>query len=217
MSLGIVGKKIGMTQCFDSKGRVVPVTVVVMDPSVVVQKKSIQTDGYNSIQVGFGEIKPTIVNKPLFGHFKKHNILPKRYLKEIRIDDIAGYDIGQEIKVDIFQENELVDVKGISKGKGFAGVVKRWNFKGGKKSHGSMFHRAPGSIGQSSFPSRVWKNLRLPGRMGGENVVVQNVKVVKVDLENNLLLLKGAVPGHKDSMVFVQKAVKKKLKKEKHQ
>lgn len=215
MGLGLIGRKIGMTQCFNSAGVVVPVTVVEIEPGTIIQKKTKETDGYFGLQIGSGKVKK--VNSPLAGHFKKYGVVPKRYLNEIRLDDVSAYEPGQELKIDIFQEGELVDVQGISKGKGFAGGVKRWGWKGGRATHGSMFHRAPGSIGQSSDPSRVWKGLHMPGRMGGKNVTIQNIKVVKIDLERNLLLLKGAVPGNKNGLVLVQKAVKKKLKKKEHQ
>jgi large subunit ribosomal protein L3 len=210
MSLGLIGRKIEMSQVFDSKtGDVIPVTVVEAGPCVVVQKKTESKEGYNSLQLGFKDVKETKLNKPLSGHFKKAKVKFKRYLREFRVSDIDNYEVGQELKVDIFKEGDYVDVSGISKGKGFAGVIKRYGWKGGKASHGSMFHRAPGSLGQSSDPSRVHKGHGLPGRMGGKKVTVQNLKIVKVDLEQNKLLIEGAVPGKRGGLLIIKNAIKK--------
>ncbi len=207
---GILGKKIGMTQVFNSAGRLVPVTVVEAGPCVVVQIKTEEKDGYSAVQLGLEEIKKkTAVNKPLQGHFSRAGINPQRYLREIRID--AGeqdkYQVGQVLKADLFQEGEKVDVAGISKGKGFAGVIKRHGFRRGPMGHGSMYHRRVGSLGATD-PERVFKGRKLPGRMGGERVTIQGLEVVQVDPENNLLLLKGAVPGRKGSLLMIKETVK---------
>jgi len=210
MAVGLIGKKIGMSQVFDSEyGDVLPVTIVEAGPCVVVQKKIQAKEGYDSLQLGFKDVKETKLNKPVAGHFKKANVKFKRYLQEFRVSEMDNYEVGQELKVDIFKEGDYVDVTGVSKGKGFAGVVKRYGWKGGKASHGSMFHRAPGSLGQSSDPSRVYKGHGLPGRMGGEKVTIQNLRVIKVDLQQNRLLIKGAVPGRKGGLLSIKKAIKK--------
>ncbi|MEA1964510.1 MAG: 50S ribosomal protein L3 [Candidatus Aerophobetes bacterium] len=206
----ILGKKIGMTQLFD-KDLLVPVTIVAAGPCRVAQKKTEKKDGYNAIQLGFGEIKEDYTTKPLVGHFKKKGIPPQRYLREVRTDDIDQIKIGEEIKVSIFKEGYLVDVSGISKGKGFAGVMKRHNFKGGPASHGAkQWHRRPGSIGASSDPSRVFKGKKMPGRMGGEKITVHNLRVIKVNEKKNLLLIKGALPGKNGDLLTI-KEVKKTL------
>lgn len=210
MSVGLIGRKIEMSQVFDSNnGNVIPVTIVEAGPCVVVQKKTQNKEGYNSLQLGFKDVKGTKINKPLSGHFKEASVKFKRYLREFRISDIDNYEVGQEFKVDVFKEGDYVDVSGISKGKGFAGVVKRYGWKGGKASHGSMFHRAPGSLGQSSEPSRVHKGHGLPGRMGGKYMTTQNLKVIKVDLKQNRLFIKGAVPGRRGGLLTIKKAIKK--------
>ncbi|MFH1563121.1 MAG: 50S ribosomal protein L3 [Nitrospirota bacterium] len=209
MSVGLIGRKIQMSQVFDDKGEFIPVTIVEAGPCVVVQKKTQAKEGYNSLQLGFTDIKETKINKPVTGHFKKTDVKFKRYLREFRISDIDNYHERQEFKADVFKEGDYVDISGISKGKGFAGVIKRYHWKGGVASHGSMFHRAPGSLGQSSFPSKVYKGHGLPGRMGGEQVTTQNLKVVKVDTLQNRLLIEGAVPGRKGGLLIVKKAVKK--------
>lgn len=202
---GIIGKKIGMTRIFDEDGNMVPVTVVEAGPCVVTQVKTADKDGYNAVQLAFGSKKR--VNKPLLGHIKKANIETALKLIEFKEFDVNNVQVGQEVKVDIFKPGELVKVSGISKGKGFQGVVKRHGFGGGPKSHGQSDRlRAPGSIGQSSFPSRVFKGLRMAGRMGGERVTVRNLKVVKVDAEKNLMFIKGAVPGARNSIVEIRKA-----------
>ena len=209
MSVGLIGRKIQMSQVFDDKGEFIPVTIVEAGPCVVVAKKTQDKDGYSSLQLGFKDVKESKINKPVAGHFKKADIKFKRYLREFRISDIDNYQVNQEFKADVFKEGDYIDVSGISKGKGFAGVIKRYHWKGGGASHGSMFHRAPGSLGQSSDPSRVFKGHGLPGRMGGEQVTTQNLKVVKVDVRQNKLLIEGAVPGRKGTLLIIKKAVKK--------
>jgi large subunit ribosomal protein L3 len=201
--IGILGRKIGMTQLFTEEGRVVPATVLSAGPCIVVNRRTEEKEGYNAVQIGYENAKK--LNKPLMGYFRKQQIPPKKHLYEFRIDDPSSYEIGQKIEVDIFKKDEKVKVSGISKGRGFTGVVKRCGFSGGKKSHGSMFGRVPGSIGQSSAPSRVWKNIGMPGRMGGKRVTVRNLKVIKVDKERNLLFVKGAVPGPPKGLLIVQK------------
>lgn len=205
----LLGKKIGMTQIFAQDGTVIPVTVVEAGPCVVVKLKSLQKDGYEAVQVGFGDIRKKLVNKPVTGQFAKAGVDVKRYLREFRFENSADYEVGQEIKADIFAEGDRVDVTGTSKGHGTAGVIKRWNAKGGRKSHGaSRFHRRPGSMGSSSNPSRVFKNRKLAGVWGSEKVTIQNLKVVRVDAERNLLLISGSVPGVRGSLVTVRESVK---------
>jgi len=199
---GILGKKIGMTQIFDDTGKVIPVTVIEAGPCVVVQKKTPENDGYAAIQLGFDEKREKLFNKPLKGHFAKAGIKPRKFVKEIRDVDVAAYEVGQEIKADIFSEGEFVDVVGISKGKGFAGGVKRHGFNRGPMGHGSMYHRRPGSLGATDA-ARVFPGRKLPGRMGGERVTVQKLAVVKVYPDRNLMLIKGAVPGAKGSYVII--------------
>ncbi len=208
MKKAILGKKLGMTQVFLEDGKVVPVTVVEAGPCPVVQKKTVDTDGYSAVQVGFGDIAEKNVNKPKQGHFKKAGIPFKRYLREFRLDDAEGYEVGQEIKADIFQPGEKVDVSGVSKGKGFAGVIKRHNQHRGPMSHGSRYHRRPGSMGACSSPSKVFKSKKLPGHMGVQLVTVQNLEVVRVDAERNFMLVKGAFPGARGSLVVIKTAVK---------
>lgn len=204
----ILGEKIGMTQIFTEDGRVVPVTVVKAGPCVIVQKKTVESDGYNAVQVGFGDIKEKNVNKPLKGHFGKVKATPTRYLREFRGDDAEGLEAGAEIKADIFEAGEKIDVSGISKGKGFLGVIARWGQHRGPMSHGSRYHRRPGSMGACASPAKVMKGKRLPGRGGFDRVTVQNLEVVKVDTDKNLLLVKGAVPGAKGGLVTIRKSVK---------
>lgn len=204
MAKGILGKKIGMTQIFNEEGQAIPVTVIEAKPNVVIQKKTEETDGYNAIQIGFEDIKESKVNKPLRGHLKKAGVEPKRHLKEIRTNNIENYEVGQEIKVDIFKEGEKVDIVGTSKGKGFAGTVKRWNFSRGPMTHGSRYHRGPGSLGAGTDPARVFKGKKLPGRMGGEKVTVRNLEVVRVDPEKNVILVKGSVPGPRKGLLFLK-------------
>lgn len=196
-----------MTQVFDEVGNMIPVTVVEAGPIFVTQIKTVETDGYNAVQVGFAEKKESRTNKPEQGHFKKADITPKRLVVEFRVDNPTDYELGQEIKVD-FEVGSLIDVAGTSKGKGTAGVIKRWNQKTGPKTHGSKFHRAPGSLGASSYPARVIKGMHMAGRMGNERVTVQNLQVVRVDAEKNLLLVKGAIPGPKNGFLTIKKAVK---------
>lgn len=208
MVKGIIGEKLGMTQVFTSDGRAVPVTVIEAGPCAVVQVKTKEKDGYNAVQLSFKEIKKARrVNKPSAGHFKKANLPPARYLKEFRTDT-AGTEVGQKVFADIFKKGDIVDVTGITIGKGFQGVMKRHGFAGGPASHGSMFHRAPGSIGSSSYPSRVWKNKKLPGHMGNERKTVQGLEIIDVRKEENLILIKGAVPGCKGRLVVLNKSKK---------
>lgn len=209
MKKGIIGKKIGMTQLFAKDGKLIPVTVIQATPCSVVQKKVIDRDGYSAFQIGFEEIEERKVTKPLAGHFKKAGVAATRYLREFRLEGTDGLEIGQSISVDIFAAGEKVDIVGVSKGKGFAGGVKRHHFKGGGASHGSMHHRAPGSIGASSFPSRVFKGQRLPGHMGQDRVTTLGLEIVAVKKEQNLLLVKGAVPGAKNGLVIIRDSVKK--------
>lgn len=208
MQKGILGKKVGMTQVFDDDGNVIPVTVVKAGPVKIIQKKTVDKDGYEAIQVGFQDRKPDKVNKPVKGHFDKAEVEYKKYLKEFRIENIENYEIGQEINADVFQPGDRVDVTGISKGKGFQGVIKRWNQSRGPMTHGSKYHRGVGSMGGSASPSRTFKGKKLPGRMGGERVTVLNLEVAKVDSEHNLLLLKGAVPGPKGGLLIIRDTIK---------
>ena len=206
---GLLGKKLGMTQVWDENNKLVPVTVVEITPNVVTQVRTPEVDGYSAVQIAYGQIDPRKVTKPLGGHFDKAGVTPRRHLTELRTDDTSAYSLGQELTVDVFEPGKKVDVMGTSKGKGFAGVMKRHNFKGVSSSHGShRNHRKPGSIGASSTPSRVFKGMRMAGRMGGDRVTVLNLVVHSVDLERGLLLVKGAVPGARGRIVFVRNAVK---------
>jgi large subunit ribosomal protein L3 len=207
---GLLGKKLGMTQVWDENNRLVPVTVVEITPNVVTQVRTPEVDGYSAVQIAYGQIDPRKVNKPAAGHFDKAGVTPRRHLTEVRTADAGEYAAGQELTIDsVFEPGQLVDVVGTSKGKGFAGVMKRHNFKGVSASHGAhRNHRKPGSIGASSTPSRVFKGMRMAGRMGGERVTVLNLKVHSVDAEKGLLLVKGAVPGARGRIVFVRNAVK---------
>lgn len=205
---GIIGKKIGMTRLFSDTGDAVPVTVVEAGPCPIVQVKTKENDGYEAIQIGFGQKKENRTNKPDRGHFKKANVQPLKIMKEIRTEGLNVSDLGNQVTVDIFSAGDYVDVTGISKGKGYAGVMKKWHFKGSSATHGSERHRAPGSIGASSYPSRVIKGLRMAGRMGGKNVTVQNLSVFKVDSSKNLLLIKGAIPGPNNGILMIKKAIK---------
>jgi large subunit ribosomal protein L3 len=206
--VGIIGKKIGMTQVFNEEGIVTPVTVVEVTPMVVTQIKTVETDGYNAIQVASGDVKTKHVNKPLKGHFDKANVAYKRTLKEFRIENPADFTVGQEIKADIFENGQIIDVTGTSKGKGTTGPIRRHNQSRGPETHGSKYHRGGGSIGAASYPARVFKGMPMAGRMGNEQVTVQNLEVIRVDAERNLLLVKGAVPGPKTGQVIISKAVK---------
>ena len=204
---GILGKKLGMTQVFTEEGIVVPVTVVEAGPNVVTQVKTVEKDGYNAIQVGFEDAKEKSLNKPQKGHLAAANVL-KKHLKEFRVDAVEEFTVGQEIKADLFAAGEKIDVTGTSKGKGFQGPIKRHGQSRGPESHGSRYHRRPGSMGACSFPGRVFKNKKLAGHMGSVKVTVQNLEVVRVDADKNLILVKGAIPGPKGSMVTIKEAVK---------
>jgi large subunit ribosomal protein L3 len=204
---GILGKKLGMTQIFNDGGMVEPVTVIAAGPCLVVQRKQVDTDGYDAVQIGLVEERPVRrVSQPMTGHFQKAGVAPMRRLAEFKVDEQSELAAGDQIKVDIFAEDDYVDVTGTSKGKGFQGVIKRHGFGGGRATHGSMFHRAPGSIGQASDPSRVFPGTRLPGRTGGKRVTRKNLQVVKVDAENNLLYVRGPVPGPDNGYVAVRRA-----------
>jgi len=207
MGRTILGKKIGMTQIFNSDGKVEPVTVVEAGPCFVIQKKSTARDGYESIQVGFGDKREKLANKPEIGHYSKSKVSPKRYLREIRVESSESYELGQAITVDQWSDGEIVEVTGTTLGKGFAGAIKRHNFNRGPMGHGSMYHRRPGGLGATD-PARVFKGRKLPGRFGGATVTIQNLKIVKVDPEKNLLLIRGAVPGVKGGLVIVRDSVK---------
>ncbi|MDO5335308.1 MAG: 50S ribosomal protein L3 [Coriobacteriia bacterium] len=202
----IYGKKIGMTQIFAEDGTVIPVTVIQAEPNKVCQVKTAETDGYEAVQLGFGAIKAKKVNKPMAGHFEKLGVEPTRHLREVRVENAADHTVGEEVTVAAFTDVAKVDVTGTSKGKGFAGVMRRYGFAGGPGGHGSHFHRAPGSVGQCAYPSRVFKGVRLPGHMGCKTVTTKNLEVVRVDEDMNLILLKGAVPGGKNGMVRVRMA-----------
>ena len=202
----IYGKKIGMTQLFDEDGKVIPVTVIEAAPNKVCQVKTTATDGYEAVQLGFGTIKEQKVNKPMAGHFAKQGVEPVRYLREVRVADAAEHIVGEEVTVANFAEVKKVDVTGTSKGKGFAGVMRRYGFGGGPGGHGAHFHRAPGSVGQCAYPSRVFKGVRLPGHMGCDTVTTKNLEVVRVDEDMNLIMLKGAVPGGKNGVVRIRMA-----------
>jgi large subunit ribosomal protein L3 len=208
MTKGILGRKLGMTQVFTPEGNVIPVTVIEAGPCVVLQKKDLENDGYEAIQLGFADKKEKNAVKPEIGHAKKAGTAPKRYVREIRGVDLAAYEVGQEIKADIFAEGEFVDVTGVSKGKGFQGVIKRHNQSRGPMAHGSKYHRGPGSMG-SIAANRVFKGKHLPGHMGHETVTLQNLQVVKVDAERNVILVKGSIPGPKNSYVKIRASVKK--------
>lgn len=211
----IIGRKVGMTQIFKDN-KAIPVTIIKAGPCVVVQKKTVETDGYNALQLGFEEIPERKVNKPLLGHFKKFGVKPFRILKEFRVENVDEFEIGQEINVSMFKEGDVVDVTGWSKGRGFAGAMKRWGFRGGPKSHGSKFHRQLGSVGQHTEPAKIWKGKKMPGRYGNERVTIRNLEVVEVDTENNLLVVRGGVPGARGGLLLIRsaKAPKKKNKEE---
>ncbi|MFS0820978.1 50S ribosomal protein L3 [Bacillus sp. 1P02SD] len=209
MTKGILGRKVGMTQVFVGNGELIPVTVIEAAPNVVLQKKSVETDGYEAVQIGFDDKREKLSNKPEKGHASKANTAPKRFVRELRGVNLDEFEVGQEVKVDIFAEGDIVDVTGISKGKGFQGAIKRHGQSRGPMSHGSRYHRRPGSMGPVA-PNRVFKNKLLPGRMGGDRITVQNLEIVKVDTERNLLLVKGNVPGARKSVVTVKRAVKAK-------
>lgn len=209
MEKGIIGKKIGMTQVFDDMGNVAPVTLIEAGPCVVVQKKTVENDGYSALKLGFDDVAAKRINKPLKGQFDKAQVAYKRVLREIKLDNAESMNVGDIIKADTFAAGDMVDVTGISKGKGFAGTIKRWNTHMGPKSHGSGYHRGQGSMGANSDPSRVMPGKKMPGHLGSEQVTVQNLSVVKIDAENNLIAVKGAIPGPKGGVVVVKSTVKK--------
>lgn len=209
MKKGLIGKKIGMTQLFDEKGKVIPVTVVEAGPCTVVQKKTVENDGYAAVQIGFGDVKVQRVNKPQAGHFKKADVAPKKVLREFRLEDTDSVNVGDVLKADTFAAGDRVDVVGTSKGKGTAGAIKRWNFSRLKETHGTgPVARHAGSLGACSDPSRVFKGKKLAGHLGAERVTVQNLDIVKVDAENNLIAIKGAIPGPKGGIVVIKDTVK---------
>ncbi|WP_303862315.1 50S ribosomal protein L3 [Alkalibaculum bacchi] len=208
MKKAIIGKKVGMTQIFNAEGQMVPVTVVEVGPCKVVQIKNQEVDGYSALQIGYKQVKESKVTKPIKGHFDKVNVDYMRVLREFKLEDISAYEVGQELKADVFEAGDKIDITGTSKGKGFAGVIKRHGQSRGPMKHGSKYHRSPGSMGGSSSPSRVRKGKKLPGQMGNEKVTVQNLEVVRVDADRNLLLVKGAVPGIRGSVVTIKDSVK---------
>ena len=208
MTKGILGRKVGMTQFFTENGELVPVTVIEATPNVVLQVKTMETDGYEAVQLGYQEMREVLTNKPAKGHAAKAKTAPKRFIREIKDVELGEYEVGQEVKVDIFEAVDIVDVTGTSKGHGFQGVIKRHGYSRGPMSHGSRFHRAPGSMGGASDPSRVFKGKKLPGQMGGNRTTLQNLEIMKVDTEKNVLLVKGNVPGSKKSLIEIQAALK---------
>ena len=208
MKKALLGKKVGMTQIFDDKGLVVPVTVIEAGPCTVTQVKTVETDGYNSIQLGYGEVKEKHVNKPLKGHFTKSKLALKKHLREFRVENVGEAKVGDEIKADVFEQGDKIDVQGITKGKGFQGVIKRHGQHRGPMGHGSMYHRRPGSMGPTSTPGRVFKGKKLQGHMGCQTVTIQNLDVVKVDMDKNVILVKGSVPGPKGAILKIKKSVK---------
>ena len=207
MKKAILGKKIGMTQIFDENGRVIPVTAIEAGPCTVIQIKTVDNDGYQAVKLGFGEVKEKKLIKPTKGHFTKANVTPKKHLREFRLEEIS-YNVGDEIKADIFAAGDAVDITGTSKGKGFQGVIKRHGQSRGPMGHGSMYHRRPGSMGSTSTPGRVFKGKKLPGHMGMETVTIQNLDVVRVDMDKNVILVKGSVPGPKGAILKIKSAVK---------
>ena len=210
MNKGLIGKKVGMTQIFDEQGKVIPVTVIEAGPCTVVQVKTNQTDGYNAIQLGFGEVKEHRVNKPVKGHYAKSKLTPKKHLREFRLDSVENIEVGTELKADTFVAGDKLDIQGISKGKGFQGVIKRHGQSRGPMGHGSMYHRRPGSMGPTSTPGRVFKGKKLPGHMGRETITIQNLEVIRVDLDKNAILVKGSVPGAAGSILKLKTSVKSK-------
>ncbi|MEG0439226.1 MAG: 50S ribosomal protein L3 [Solibacillus sp.] len=209
MTKGILGRKIGMTQVFAENGDLIPVTVIEATPNVVLQKKTVETDGYEAVQIGFEDKRVKLSNKPAQGHVAKANTAPKRFIREFRNLEVAAYEVGQEVKVEIFAEGDVIDVTGVSKGKGFQGVIKRHGQSRGPMSHGSRYHRRPGSMGPVA-PNRVFKQKKLPGQMGATVITIQNLEIIKVDVERNLLLVKGNIPGSKKALVTVKTAIKSK-------
>lgn len=210
MTKGILGRKVGMTQIFSDAGEMLPVTVIEVQPNVVLQLKNAETDGYNAVQLGYEDKREVLSNKPAQGHVKKANTAPKRFIREIRDAELGDVEVGNEIKVDTFAEGDIVDVTGTSKGKGFQGVIKRHGQSRGPETHGSRYHRRPGSMGMATHPGKVFKGKKLAGRMGGERVTVQNLEIVRVDTERNVLLIKGNVPGSKKALIEIKSAVKTK-------
>ena len=208
MSKAIIGKKVGMTQIFDEKGLVIPVTVIEAGPCVVAQVKTVETDGYNAVQLGYGEVKDKHINKPEKGHFTKAGLTAKKHLREFRNLDVTSAKVGEEIKADVFATGDKVDIQGITKGKGFQGVIKRHGQHRGPMGHGSMYHRRPGSMGPTSTPGRVFKGKKLPGHMGVQTVTIQNLDIVKVDIDKNAILVKGSVPGPKGAILKIKTTVK---------
>ncbi len=209
MKKGIIGKKVGMTQIFDEKGNVIPVTVIEAGPCVVAQVKTVETDGYSAVQLGFGEVKEKKINKPEKGHFAKANVANKKHLREFKLDDAQNLKVGDEIKADVFVAGDKIDVQGTTKGKGFQGVIKRHGQSRGPMGHGSMYHRRPGSMGSTSTPGRVFKGKKLPGHMGVATVTIQNLDVVRVDMDKNVILVKGSVPGNKGAILKIKSAAKR--------
>ena len=208
MNKALIGKKIGMKQIFDEKGRVIPVTAIEVGPCTVTQVKTVDQDGYTAVQLGFQDVKESKLTKPELGKFTKAKLQPKKYLREFRLDSVEGIKVGDELKADVFQAGDKVDIQGTSKGKGFQGVIKRHGQSRGPMGHGSMYHRRPGSMGPTSTPGRVFKGKNLPGHMGVETVTIQNLEVVKVDLDKNVILVKGSVPGAKKSILKIKSSVK---------
>ena len=210
MNKGLIGKKLGMTQIFDEQGKVIPVTVIEAGPCVVAQVKTVETDGYNAIQLGFGDVKESKINKPEKGHFAKSKLTPKKHLREFRLDSVENINVGDELKADTFTAGDQLDIQGTSKGKGFQGVIKRHGQSRGPMGHGSMYHRRPGSMGPTSTPGRVFKGKKLPGHMGSQTITIQNLEVVRVDLDKNVILVKGNVPGAKGAILKLKTSVKSK-------
>ena len=212
MAKVILGKKLGMTQIFTTDGKMIPVTVVEAGHGVVLQNKTVENDGYNAVQLGFGAVKDKKVTSPMKGHFAKAGVKPVKFIREVRLPGASEYTVGQEIAVDVFAEGDVIDVTGVAKGKGFAGVIKRWNFRRGPMAHGSKSHREPGSMGprMSGGGGKVFKGKKLPGRMGGQKVTVQRLTIVRVDAERNLILIKGGIPGPKGNFMMIKSTVKPK-------
>ncbi|MBR3133864.1 MAG: 50S ribosomal protein L3 [Clostridia bacterium] len=208
MKKALIGRKIGMTQIFDEKGAVIPVTAIEVGPCTVTQIKTVEQDGYQAVQLGFGEVKESKLTKPQLGKFSKGKLTPKKFLREFRLDSIEGLNVGDELKADVFEVGDKVDIQGTSKGKGFQGVIKRHGQHRGPMGHGSMYHRRPGSMGSTSTPGRVYPGKKLPGHMGTETVTIQNLEVVKVDVDKNVILVKGSVPGAKKSILKIKSSVK---------
>ena len=208
MKKALIGKKIGMTQIFDETGKVVPVTAIEVGPCTVTQIKTAEQDGYSAVQLGFGEVKESKLTKPELGKFSKVKLAPKKYLREFRLDSVEGMNVGDELKADVFAAGDKVDIQGTSKGKGFQGVIKRWGQSRGPMGHGSMYHRRPGSMGPTSTPGRVFPGKHLPGHMGVETITIQNLEVIKVDLDKNVILVKGSVPGAKGAILRIKSSVK---------